>query len=189
MVLGQAVDVMLQGVEGTGGKDAGLAHPAAQQFAVPAALVDQLPRAGQGRADRRAQPLAETDAHGIEVLRPAGGAVQMGPQSVLPGPAADGLDVLVWQDLSAAAVVGVFQADQPGADQVGVVGADQPLDLLQPHHAVPALDRPGGDSAELGVAALLVVEDVAARLADQLVAGPAVQPHADQVRHGAGGHI
>ena len=58
--------------------------------------------AGQGRADRRSQSLAEADAHRVEVLRPFGGrraggddrieqprAVQMGSQPVSMGPGAD----------------------------------------------------------------------------------------------------
>ena len=102
VVFRQARDVVLQGVEGRGGQHARLTHPAAQHFSMPQGLGDQLLRPGDGRAHRRAQPFAEANAHGVEMLRPtwgfdAGGdhrvekpgAVQMGPQSMAAGPAAE----------------------------------------------------------------------------------------------------
>ena len=74
VVVGQALDVVLQGVEGRGREDAGLPHAAAEELAVPHAPRDQVARAGQRRADRRAQPLAEADADRVEVpAQSAGG--------------------------------------------------------------------------------------------------------------------
>ena len=99
VVLGQPGDVMLQGVQRGGGQHPRLPHAAAQHLAVPHRLGNQRPRPGQGRPDRRTQPLAETDAHRVEPLGPAGridarghhgieqpGAVEMGPQSLARRP-------------------------------------------------------------------------------------------------------
>ena len=135
VVFGQPIDVVLQRVQGCGGQDAGLPHAAAEQLAVPPGLLHQVLGPGQRRADRGAQPLAEADAHGVEVLRPAVGrdagghdgveqpcAVQVRPQAVGVGPIADRLHDFVRLDAARAAVVRVLQADQPRADQVLVVG-------------------------------------------------------------------
>ena len=59
VIFGQAVDVVLERVERAGGDDAGLPHAAAERFAMPARACDQLRRAAQRRADRRAEALAE----------------------------------------------------------------------------------------------------------------------------------
>ena len=45
-----------------------------------------------------------------------------------------------------------------------------------------------GHVVDLGVSGLLVVVDVAAGLADHLVAGPTVEPNGDQIGHRAAGH-
>ena len=70
VVLGEAFDVMFEGVEGGRGQDAGLPHSAAQDLAVPQGLGDQVFWPAQGGAYRRAQSLAETDTHGVEVFGP-----------------------------------------------------------------------------------------------------------------------
>ena len=48
VVLGQEVDIVVQGVKGGRGQNAGLPHAAAQHFAVAEGLADQIGRAGQG---------------------------------------------------------------------------------------------------------------------------------------------
>ena len=101
----------------------------------------------------------------------------------LVGPVADGDDILVRLNLARPAVVRVFQADQPRADEVIVLGPDQAAELIDVQHAGLAFDRPGHDAAELGERPLLVVVDVAAGFADELVARLAVNPHADLVGH------
>ena len=70
---------------------------------------------------------------------------------------------------------------------VNIVAANLVLEVLDREHAVVGDDRPGGDAEQLGVGALLVVEDVAARVAEKLVARLAVEPHADLVAHRARG--
>ena len=60
--------------------------------------------------------------------------------------------------------------------------------LLQSQNAESPFDRLSGDAAELGVSRLLEVVDMAARFAEKFVAGPAMKPQADLVRHRAGGN-
>ena len=50
----------------------GLAHRAADHLLVAPRLVDQLPRAGEAGADRRAQALREVDPGRVEAARPVG---------------------------------------------------------------------------------------------------------------------
>ena len=160
VVFGQAFHVMLQGVKRSGGDDSGLAHPAAEEFAVPPGFVNQLLGAGQGRAHRSSQPLAEADAHRVEVLRPLPGgnprghhgvekpcSVQVGAQAVLVGPTADRFQRLVRPHPTTAAVVGVFQAHESRPHQVFVLRADHAVELLGLKDAVAARDRPGHHAA------------------------------------------
>ena len=56
-----------------GRDDPGLAHRAAHHLLVAPRFVDQLLRAGQHGADRRAQPLREVDPGGVEAARVVGG--------------------------------------------------------------------------------------------------------------------
>ena len=70
VVFGQPVDVMLQRVERAGGDDAGLAHAAAEGFAVATGIANQIRRAAERRADRGTETLREADAHRVEVLGP-----------------------------------------------------------------------------------------------------------------------
>ena len=67
-------------------------------------------------------------------------------------------------------------------------GRIKPASCSEPHDAEFAFHRPGGNAANLRVAALLVVVDVAAFLADQFVAGPAMRTDGDQIRHRPAGH-
>ncbi len=112
----------------------------------------------------------------------------MGLQALCAGRTAEGLDHGIGLDSAAAAIVGILQAEQTRADEVRIVGPDQPFELRDLDHAAVALNRPRGHAVELRVAALLIVVDVATGLADQLVSRPAVQTHGDQVRHGPRGN-
>jgi hypothetical protein len=71
MVVGQAVDVVVQRVSRGGRQHARLAHAAAGHLANTVRAGNELAAAAQGRAHRRAQPLAEADRHTVEVLRNA----------------------------------------------------------------------------------------------------------------------
>ena len=72
MIFGQPIDVMIEGIEGRGRKNAGLSHAAAEQFPVPDGFPDQVAGTRQGRSHGCAEALAEADVHRIEVLRPLG---------------------------------------------------------------------------------------------------------------------
>src|SRR5436305_607996 len=102
MVLREALDMMLEGVQRAGRRDACLTHAAAKQLAYAARLHDQLARPGECRANRRSQALAEADGDRIEVPGPLPGgdvggdngvpqarAVEVQGEVVLAGPAAD----------------------------------------------------------------------------------------------------
>lgn len=103
-------------------------------------------------------------------------------------PLTDCGDVFDRLDFSSAAVVRVFEADKTGTDEVVVVGANQTAELIDVQDATFPLDRFRDDAAELGECALLVVVNVAAGFADELVAGLAVNADADLVGHRARWH-
>ncbi len=202
VIFGQAVDVVLERVERAGGDDAGLAHAAAERFAMSPGLADQVSGAAQGRADRCAQAFREADAHGVEVAGPIGGrnargddgveqprAVEVAGEAVFGGPAADFRERVVRLNPTRAAIVCVFQAHEPRADAMIVRRPDAADELLDLQHAVVAFDRLGGDAEQLGVGALFVAQDVAIGFAQEFVAGLAVHTQAELVAHRAGGNV
>ena len=66
VVLGQAVDVVLQRVDPGGRDDARLAHRAAEALLEDPGLLDERARARQHGADRRAEALGQVEPHAVE---------------------------------------------------------------------------------------------------------------------------
>jgi hypothetical protein len=66
VVLGQALDVVVECIEACGGDDTGLAHGAAQALFPDPGLLDQHCGAGEHAAHRAAEALGEVDPDGIE---------------------------------------------------------------------------------------------------------------------------
>src|SRR6478609_4163838 len=98
-------------------------------------------------------------------------------------PSANRSDIFDRLNLTRAAVMCVFEADEPSADKMIIFGPNQSAELIDVQDAAFAFDRFGNDSAELGERPLLIVVNVTAGLADELVARLAVNAHADLVRH------
>ncbi len=105
------------------------------------------------------------------------------------GPAADPLDFFLGEDPAAGPVVGIFQADQPGADEMQVDRPNQRKQLLRFDHAQVTVDRSGDDPGQLGEGGLFVIVDVRIAVAEEL--GPAVTMDAnrDLIRHRAARHV
>ena len=100
------------------------------------ALAINVARTGECRADRRAEPLREANADRIEMPGPFRGldacgdngveescAVQMGHQSLVMSPAANGGDVFERQHPTAAAIVRILQTHQARGGAMRIVGA------------------------------------------------------------------
>src|SRR5688572_12166595 len=98
MVLGEALDVVLKGVEARGRDDAGLAHGAAEDLARPSRPVDERRVSEQHGSGGRSEALRQARGHGVEAAAQrldAGpelhrrvedtGAVEMRLQSAAPG--------------------------------------------------------------------------------------------------------
>ena len=73
MVIGQAIDVVLQCMGGRCRQYTGLAHAATGHLANPHCARDQRARAAQDRACGCSQPLAQAHRHAVEALRDARG--------------------------------------------------------------------------------------------------------------------
>ena len=67
VVVGQSVDVVVNGEERCGRQVADLAHPAAQNLSKPVGPGDRCLVADQDGADRSAQSLGEAQRHGVGV--------------------------------------------------------------------------------------------------------------------------
>src|SRR5690606_37633690 len=70
VVLGQALDVVLQRVDARRGDDPGLAHRPAEHVLVAPRPLHRLPISGQHGADRAAEALGEVDPDSVDVLAP-----------------------------------------------------------------------------------------------------------------------
>ncbi len=126
VVVGQPLDVVVEGVQPGRGEDADLAHPAAHPLAAHPGLVDRVPRPDHQRADRGAEPLGQADGEHVRdraVLgeRRAGGDVRVpDPRAVEVHAGADAgrplaqvAQVLERQHRAAGEVVGVLDRDRP----------------------------------------------------------------------------
>ncbi len=199
VVVGQAVDVVVERVDTGRRDDPGLAHRAAEEVLQPTRVAHHLGVAGKDRAERAAEPLREAERDGVEPRSDLGrldaerdgrvqqpGAVEMKAEVELEREGVQLVDLLQRPDPPAARVVGVLDPEQARPRRVDRGGAMGRADLVG---AVAAGDagKPAGDdagvdrrSAELGD------EDVAVLLAEQLVAELGVQPDRDLVRHRRG---
>src|SRR6185436_11976129 len=66
VVLGQALDVMLERVDTGRRDDPGLSHGSAEQVLLPPCPLDRLRRAREQRAERAAETLREAERDGVE---------------------------------------------------------------------------------------------------------------------------
>src|SRR5262245_20023948 len=123
-------------------------------------------------------PLLRRDPGGDDGV-PQARPVEVYPQAVLPGPGADRLDLFDRVDPATTAVVRVLQADETRANAVLIDRPDLVFQLADVEDPVVPLDRPARDAAQDRRAARLVVVDVAAHLAKQLVAGLRMGPDAN----------
>jgi FHS family L-fucose permease-like MFS transporter len=127
VIIGQPGQVVQRGQAG-GGHDPPLAHSAAQHLSDPPGLLDQLTAGAQHGTHGRAQALAETDVDGVDPPGQLGqGRAQGGRGMPEPGPVQMHLQPLGLglldqgpvfghrQAGAAGEVVGVFQAQQGGA--------------------------------------------------------------------------
>ena len=200
MVLGKALEVVVECVEARRGEDADLPHAAAEPLAQP--VQGGKPRAGgrDERSRRRPQAFAEADAHrvgarpvvgepgaGRDMRVPQARAVEVDREAGGAGRLRHRLHLGKRPHRSAAAVVRVLDGDGALPRVVRIVRSPQPTfertDVEEPARSVErkelrAPQRGGGRS--------LVVEDVRAALADHLVAGAAEDAERNLVRHGAG---
>ncbi|GCC47979.1 hypothetical protein chiPu_0031960, partial [Chiloscyllium punctatum] len=125
VVVGKAVDMMIERVDAGGGTDAGLPHRAAEPLLPAPDVVDERSGAGDDAADRRAEALGEVDPGRIPARRhvarrDAGGdgrvqqprAVHVGHEPMGLGDANDLIQRGLLPDRAAADIGGLLDADQ-----------------------------------------------------------------------------
>ena len=131
----------------------GLAQRAAPHLLVAPRLLDQLGRAAQHRAHRRAQALGEVQPGGVEAGRVAPGldarrhhgveqprAVEVRAQAVRAGGGQHLVDLLERPHPAAGQVGGLLDRHQPRAGQVAVGRPDGRLELLGGEAAAVAVE-------------------------------------------------
>ncbi len=199
VIVRQAGDVLFEGKQTGLGQDPRLTHAAPQHLAQPSGAGDEGARAHQQRSHRRPQPLGEADGDavkgssqfvypvtarhgGIEQARP----VQMQLQPALVDELAHRLQVVKRQHL---AIVGVFEADQPGLHKMGIVRGDGCRHIGHRQRTVclhgNGLQR---DRTQHGAPLGLIAIDVGPLAHDGPLTALTVTHHRQQVGHGAGGN-
>ena len=199
MVVGQALHLMVKGIQPRRRQGTGLAHAAADHLAQTPRLGDQRRGAAQHRANRRAQALGQAHRHRIEMLgdlprvhvepdrrvvEPR--AVQVQGQAMFTGKRTCPGQVLQRQHL---ALHGVLQRQQAGAGEVKIIGLDRFQHLIQVQGTVRLhfqwlrLDR-----TQHRRAAAFVLIGVGLLTDDVFFAALTVGHQRQQVAHGAGGH-
>jgi FHS family L-fucose permease-like MFS transporter len=202
VVLGQPRQVFQRGQAG-GGHDPPLAHSAAKHLADPPGFLDQLAAGAQHRTHGRAQALAETDVDGVDPpgqLRqgraqggrgmPEPGPVQMHLQPLGLGLLDQGPVLGHRQAGAAGEIVGVFQAQQGGAQgevRAGAAGIAPDLHGRDPARAGLPGQRLGHAPRQPGRGAQLGTEHMGLGRRQEPVAALEVQHHGDAVGHAAGG--
>ena len=202
VVLGQAVDVVVERPQRPRGDDAGLAQRAAEHLLVAPGLVDGRARAGQHRAHRRPEALGEVEPGGVEALRPLGGrhtaghhgvhqarAVHVQAQAVGLRDVDDVAQLRERPHVAAGEVRGLLDRDEPGARVVAVAGgAHGGGEGVGVEHAALALQRAQHRAGDRRGAARLGLDRMRDAVQVGLVAaGADVQPEADRVAHRARG--
>ena len=190
--------MVLERVEAAGRDDPRLPEGAARHLLPAPGLVDQLPRAAEHRAHRRAEPLGEVEPGGVETARVVGrghagghrgvheaGAVHVRAKAVSARRLQHRLDGLERPHPPAAHVGGLLHRHQPRPRRVAI--ARRPhrrFELRRAEDAALALERMDHEPGLLGRPAGLGDDRVRGAVQHQLVApGPGVQSEGDLVAH------
>src|SRR5437763_16969060 len=130
VIVGEAVNVVVQCLDASGGANAGLAHGAAQPLLPAPDLVDEFTRSGHRRPNWRAQSFGKIDPGGIPAHRHVAGADAGGNAGVQePSAVHVGSKPVVlcyFRDL----VESGFLPDRAAADVGGLLDADYRLGRL-----------------------------------------------------------
>ena len=201
MVVGEPLDVVVEGMEPGRREDPDLTHPAAHPLA-------SHPRAGDGvggthdqRPHRRPQALRQAHRHDVrtravrrqrdaggDVRVPDAGAVEVDADPDRVGVAAQPLEILDGEHRATGEVVGVLDRDRRGAhEERPHVGCEHRLDGLAvdlPPRVAPGAHREAGQGA---VSAQLGTSDVRGGLAEHLLARLDQRRDGEDVGHRPGG--
>ena len=155
MVVGETVDVVVEGVETGSGERPGLAPAGAESLAPDPGLGDLVGRPEHQRSDRRTQALRQADGGGVgdrrefaqrntgaDVRVPDPGAVEVHPDAAAVGQVAQSGQAVARLDSAAGEVVGVLDRDRRRRDQErSEVGGDQGLECIEVDVAVADRSR------------------------------------------------
>ena len=192
---------LLQRNESGGRQNTCLPHASAQRLANHARFGNECFAANQKRANGSSQAFGKAEHHrialgrkpvhrhaqrdrGVENTR----AVQVNGNSGLMRAVANPVHHRLRHHRSSGHVMRVFQRNQPGLRQVVDLGREFCPHQVPGQNAVRRGDRTHHASAEPAQHSHLVIEDVAAFFADDLLSGTGVQLDGDGVSHTATGH-
>lgn len=201
MILGEPVHHGLEGDDPGGGKDADLAHAAADELAGAAGFGNKGSPPGEDGAGGGGETFGEAELDGVGVagegadvhVQGDGGvkdarAVGVDGEMVGAGEGAHLREIVGGERGAVGAELGVLETDEAGAGIVDVLGADGGFDVGEGERAIGLVGNlTETDTAEGGGSALLAGEDVRATPDDDFGAAVAVGEEGDEVAHRSAG--
>src|SRR5205814_7612314 len=134
VIVGEALDVVVERVQRGRCEDPRLPERAAEQVLALPRTLDERRRAGEDRAGRAAEALREADSDGVREMRPVGrcapgsdgrveetGAVEVHGGATLPRSGGGRLEVLQGPYAPAGAAVRVLEDDDPARPEIRVL--------------------------------------------------------------------
>jgi len=197
MVLREALDVVVEGVDARGRDDSGLPHRAAELVLVPPCAKHPFRRAGDDRAERAAEPFREADRNGVGVTGDCRGtlaardrgveetrAVEVEGELELPAGLGDCRDLGEGPHPPARRVVRVLDRDDArGRRMAEITPTRRGAHLLGSEASGTGRQRARHQAGVYGRAAELGDQEVRVLFRDQLVARLGEHTQRDLVRH------
>jgi hypothetical protein len=190
MIVGQSIDMMLQGMNGCGRQHTSLSQATAEQFTDAAGLCHVCSTADQHRAYRAAKALGKTDGDGIEAagcfdrLRPCGNqcveqarAVKVTFETCRHCPVTHTLHLLQRIHTTTSEIGGILKTNQPRTTEVLIIDPNTPFKIRDIEHSTMATESSDGDATECGWSTSLEIADMTAFMNQQFVTRDTVQSH------------
>jgi hypothetical protein len=190
MIVGQSIDMMLQGMDGCGRQHTSLSQATTEQFTNATGLCHVCGTADQHGAYRAAKALGKTDGDGIEAasgfdrLSPRGNQCVEQPRTVKMTfetcshcPVTHTLHLLQRIHTTTSEISGVFKTNQPRTTEVLIIDPNTPLKIRDIKHSTMAVESSDGNATECGWSTSLEIADMTAFMNQQLVTRDTVQSH------------
>ena len=202
VVVAEPLDVVFEGVDCGGGHHPSLSKGTAEEFSDVTGLGDVVLIPHKDGPHGATETFGETNRDGVEVAANFGRSKSTGNggieeacsvevhfETVRPGPVTDASEVFASVEVATAEVGRIFEADEAGAGEMLVDGADFPLQLRDIQESIFSFDQSAGDPAEGGWGTGFEIGDVAAGFDEEFIAGVAMNANSHLIGLGSGAGV